>query len=358
MSTIAIEQVSKHWGEMRAVDCISFEVAQGSFAVLLGPSGCGKSTTLRLVAGLEQVSEGRVLIGGRDVTADPPAARRIAMVFQSYALFPHLSVAENILFGLKVRKVPADERARRLDRVADLLGLKALLSRKPSQLSGGQQQRVALGRAIIAEAPVCLMDEPLSNLDARLRHEMRRELRALQQSLGITMLYVTHDQVEAMSMADQVILMNAGRIEQNAAPADLYEHPATAFAASFIGTPPMNLMPLEPTEDGCRIAGSDGPTLTTQAQPGLLAGVRPEHIRITDSGPLAARVESVEYLGADTVIACRAGEAAIVVRQPGRLTPQPGDPVHLAWPAALQHCFESASGRRRDDILARPMPGH
>ncbi|MEY4211956.1 MAG: sn-glycerol-3-phosphate import ATP-binding protein UgpC, partial [Pseudomonadota bacterium] len=204
MSTIELDLVSKRWDDTVAVNQVSFEVAEGSFAVLLGPSGCGKSTTLRLVAGLEQVSDGRIRIGGRDVTHEPPAARRLAMVFQSYALFPHLSVAENILFGLKVRKVAADERSRRLDRVARLLGLGDLLARKPAQLSGGQQQRVALGRAIIAEAPVCLMDEPLSNLDARLRHDMRRELRALQQSLGITMLYVTHDQVEAMSMADQV----------------------------------------------------------------------------------------------------------------------------------------------------------
>src|SRR6202521_3555145 len=188
--------------------------------VLLGPSGCGKSTTLRLIAGLEQVSGGKVMIGGEDVTHLPPAARHISMVFQSYALFPHLSVAENIVFGLRVRRVPSAEREARLGRVADLLGLDGLLARKPSQLSGGQQQRVALGRAIIAETAVCLMDEPLSNLDAQLRLEMRREIRNLQQRLGVTMIYVTHDQTEAMSMADRVILMRAGRIEQNAAPAE------------------------------------------------------------------------------------------------------------------------------------------
>ena len=354
MSTIELEGVGKHWGTTRAVDGVSFSVRAGSFAVLLGPSGCGKSTTLRLVAGLEQLSEGRVRIGGRDVSTAAPAARRIAMVFQSYALFPHLSVKENILFGLKVRKVDPADQARRLDRVAQLLGLAELLSRKPSQLSGGQQQRVALGRAIIAEAPVCLMDEPLSNLDARLRHDMRRELRALQQSLGITMLYVTHDQVEAMSMADQVILMRNGRIEQNASPAELYERPASAFAASFIGTPPMNLLPLEATSEGCRIAGTDSAPVTLQSANGLLAGVRPEHIQITDRGRLAAQVVSVEYLGADTVITCTAGHATLVVRQPGRLIPNPGDRLMLAWSASAQHCFDGATGQRRDDITPCP----
>ena len=350
MSAITLEQVSRHWGEARAVDQISFEVAEGSFAVLLGPSGCGKSTTLRLVAGLEQVSAGRVLIGGRDVTQSPPAERQISMVFQSYALFPHLNVAENILFGLRVRKVAQADCERRLDRVASMLGLRELLSRKPSQLSGGQQQRVALGRAIIAEAPVCLMDEPLSNLDARLRQDMRRELRALQRSLGITMLYVTHDQVEAMSMADQVLLMRAGKIEQNAAPADLYQRPATAFAASFIGTPPMNLLPLRQGAQGLCIAGTDGPALSRQSDVSLLAGVRPEHIRIVEGGGIAAEVDSVEYLGADTVITCRAGESTLVVRWPGRSSTSPGERLSLSWPASAQHCFDETTGLRRDDI--------
>ena len=227
MSAISVQHVSRSWGATRAVADVSFEAAAGKMLVLLGPSGCGKSTTLRLIAGLEQVSGGRITIGGLDVTNLPPAARHLSMVFQSYALFPHLSVAENIVFGLRVRRVPAAERAARLARVADLLGLEGLLARKPSQLSGGQQQRVALGRAIIAETPVCLMDEPLSNLDAQLRLDMRREIRGLQQKLGVTMVYVTHDQTEAMSMADQVILLRDGRVEQDAAPAGLYARPAT-----------------------------------------------------------------------------------------------------------------------------------
>ena len=222
VSSLGLEGVSKLWGESRAVDRISFATGSGRLVVLLGPSGCGKSTTLRMIAGLDTPSEGRIVIDGRDVTRPRPAARKISMVFQSYALFPHLSVRENILFGVKVRKDPKADHQRRLMRVATLLGLTGLLDRKPSQLSGGQQQRVALGRAIIAETKVCLMDEPLSNLDAQLRQEMRREIRALQQSLGITMVYVTHDQTEAMSMADQVVLLNAGRIEQDAPPAELY----------------------------------------------------------------------------------------------------------------------------------------
>ena len=214
MSAIELDHVAKHWGETRALDAVSFNADPGSFVVLLGPSGCGKSTTLRLIAGLDTPTTGRISIAGRDVTREPPSRRGLSMVFQSYALFPHLNVAENILFGLKVRKVPPAERTARLAKAADLLGLGHLLLRKPSQLSGGQQQRVALGRAIIAEAPVCLMDEPLSNLDAQLRGEMRREIRSLQRRLGITMVYVTHDQTEAMTMADRVVLLRDGHIEQ------------------------------------------------------------------------------------------------------------------------------------------------
>ena len=212
MSTIELAGVTKAWGGTVAVDDVSFTVEEGSFVVLLGPSGCGKSTTLRMIAGLETVSAGRVLIAGRDVTDMPPSERNISMVFQSYALFPHLDVAENIVFGLKVRKPPAAERNDRLARVAEIVGLSELLDRRAAQLSGGQRQRVALARAIIAENPICLMDEPLSNLDAKLRHDMRGEIRSLQQRLGMTVVYVTHDQSEAMSMADKVILLRDGRI--------------------------------------------------------------------------------------------------------------------------------------------------
>jgi sn-glycerol 3-phosphate transport system ATP-binding protein len=350
MSQITVRNITKLWGATAAVDDVSFRADAGSFLVLLGPSGCGKSTTLRLIAGLEQVSSGRILIGDEDVTDLTPSKRRIAMVFQSYALFPHLSVAENILFGLRVRKTPSAERARRLDRVASLLGLGALLARKPSQLSGGQQQRVALGRAIIAEKPVCLMDEPLSNLDAQLRAEMRREIRGLQQKLGVTMVYVTHDQSEAMSMADKVILMREGKVEQAAAPDRLYARPETVFAARFIGTPPMNIVTLETTDGGTIVAGSEMRVLRTPVS-ALQLGIRPEDVTIGGGG-IPARVTNVEYLGADTVLACAVGSQSITARVPGKAALTLGSTIHLGWRSETMHFFDAASGRRRDDVAA------
>jgi sn-glycerol 3-phosphate transport system ATP-binding protein len=349
VSAIAAENVSKHWttaeGEVRAVDGLSFEFDEGTLNVLLGPSGCGKSTTLRLIAGLEEADGGRVFIAGRDVTKLPPSQRNIAMVFQSYALFPHLSVAENIVFGLKVRKVAPTEVERRLARTAELLGLSTLLDRKPSQLSGGQQQRVALGRAIIAEAPVCLMDEPLSNLDAQLRQDMRAEIRNLQRALGITMVYVTHDQVEAMSMADRVVLLNRGRIEQNATPAELYENPANTFVARFIGTPPMNLLPLVAGPAGAVVAGTDGPAVAPAECAGMTLGVRPEHIGLRFERGLRAEVASVEYLGADSLVACRLGSTPIAVRVPGAVALARGETAWIEWPPGAQHLFDAGGAR-------------
>jgi sn-glycerol 3-phosphate transport system ATP-binding protein len=346
VSAIAVHRVSKFWGATKAVDDISFDAAVGKLLVLLGPSGCGKSTTLRLIAGLEAVDGGRIAIGGRDVTALPPARRGISMVFQSYALFPHLDVAENIVFGLKVRKVPAAERTRRLNRVIELLGLGPLLARKPSQLSGGQQQRVALGRALIAETPVCLMDEPLSNLDAQLRAEMRREIRGLQQQLGITMVYVTHDQTEAMSMADQVILLRDGRIEQDATPGELYARPATAFAARFIGTPPMNVLTLADGGEGAVLAGTEGPAVMPGKGEGLLLGVRPEDIVLARDGGVPVRVVSVEYLGADSIIVCAAGDQQLAVRAQGRVELPVGAVASATWVPGAVHLFDAASSRR------------
>ena len=348
MAAIALRGITKNWGEAQAVKDIAFDVKSGDFTVLLGPSGCGKSTTLRLIAGLDTASAGSIEIGGRDVTNLPPAQRRIAMVFQSYALFPHLSVRENILFGVKVRKEPAANFESRLKRVSDILGLDKLLDRRPGQLSGGQQQRVALGRAIIADSPVCLMDEPLSNLDAQLRQEMRREIRALQQQLGMTMIYVTHDQTEAMSMADQVILLRNGSIEQNAPPATLYAQPASVFAARFIGTPPMNILPLAEAADGAVIEGSDGPVILPRGMGhGLQLGVRPEHITLVERG-IAAVVESVEYFGADTIVGARIGAAPLLVRVPGQLTLDAGDRIQLGWDAGHQYFFDSTTGLRRE----------
>jgi sn-glycerol 3-phosphate transport system ATP-binding protein len=345
LAEVELRSVTKTWGDDPAVDRVSFTLRKGSLGALLGPSGCGKSTTLRLVAGLENVTSGSILIGGQDVTSLSPAKRKLSMVFQSYALFPHLSVAENIIFGLRVRGLPAPERSTRLQRAADLLGLGKLLDRKPSQLSGGQQQRVALGRAIVAEAPVCLMDEPLSNLDAQLRVEMRREIRALQQRLGITMLYVTHDQLEAMTMADQVLLMRQGRVEQDGSPAELYEQPATVFTARFIGTPPMNVLPvtaLGPLWESLR------PSAPSDRQPGsLAAGVRAESARLGSAG-VAARVVAVEYLGADTLIDARVGDEPFVVRLAGRPPVGAGQQVSIAWDAGATHWFDATSGQRID----------
>jgi sn-glycerol 3-phosphate transport system ATP-binding protein len=343
MAEVELSHVSKIFGGAPAVDNASFSAAAGSLVAILGPSGCGKSTTLRLVAGLEQASSGQISIAGRDVTRLSPSKRGISMVFQSYALFPHLSVAENIIFGLRVRDVPRGERDQRLKEAAGILGLEHLLERKPSQLSGGQQQRVALGRAIVARTPVCLMDEPLSNLDAQLRVEMRREIRDLQRRLGITMLYVTHDQVEAMTMADQVVLMRNGRIEQDAAPAELYEHPATSFVARFIGTPPMNVLPWATVAAlGAGSLGHPPPGFDPQ---NLAIGVRPEAIRIGGVG-FPARVAAVEYLGADTLIELRAEGHSVVARQPGRVSAAVGETVALSWDPLEAHWFDLSSDRR------------
>ena len=342
---IELEKVSKSWGEVCAVDKVSFTAQASELLVVLGPSGCGKSTILRLIAGLESVSTGTIQINGLNVTNLPPAKRNVSMVFQSYALFPHLNVAENIVFGLKVRRLEAAERRRRLERATELLGLQGLLYRKPAELSGGQRQRVALGRAIVSEAPVCLMDEPLSNLDAKLRHEMRREIRSLQQRLGITMIYVTHDQVEAMTMADKIVLLNAGHVEQFAKPEDLYARPATLFAAGFIGTPPMNLLPLSDVELAEWARTNLAGNLPQSPLDGLMLGVRPEKITLDDSGP-TAEVISLEYLGADSLIACRLAGREATIRLSGKVRLEPGERIHLSWPAAESHLFDGGSGRR------------
>ena len=349
-ASVRLIGVSRRWGMTAALDRISIDIQPGSFTVLLGPSGCGKTTCLRIVAGLETATDGRVEIAGRDVTNLPPAARGVAMVFQSYALFPHLNVAENIVFGLKARHVPAPERARRLARAVEILGIGQLLDRKPGQLSGGQQQRVALGRAIVAETPVCLMDEPLSNLDAQLRADMRREILSLQRRLGITMLYVTHDQTEAMGMADQIVLLRDGHIEQDAPPAEVYARPATSFAASFIGTPPMNLFPLERRGTGMVLRGTDGPILAPMAEGELLGGIRPESIRLAEHG-IPAVVSHAEYLGADTVLACSVGDVTMLARLPGRVALGDGTPVRLASDEPI-HLFDAATGCRSESIIA------
>ena len=344
--------VGKSFGATQALSGITLTARAGSFTVLLGPSGCGKSTLLRVIAGLEAAQSGQVMIGGRDVSALPPAARGIAMVFQSYALFPHLSVAENVIFGLRARGVARAEREARLQRAAGMLGLTPLLGRRPSQLSGGQQQRVALARAVVAEASVCLMDEPLSNLDAKLRAEMRREIRALQQRLAMTMIYVTHDQAEAMSMADQVVLMQGGQVEQDATPAALYARPASVFAAGFIGTPPMSLLPLVSGPDGAVVAGTQGPEVAPAEAAGAILGLRPEEVTLTDGPGLPGRVVAAEFLGAETTLSCAVGTAGaqLQARIAGHHLFEPDAPVRLLLPPAL-HLFDAASGRRLPDAV-------
>ena len=349
MSRIDVVSLEKRFDGKAVVRDVSFSVPHGDLCVLLGPSGCGKSTTLRLIAGLEDPTGGQISIGGHDVTHLPAKDRRIAMVFQSYALFPHLSVADNILFGLQVRRVARDEQARRLASVATLTGLSDYLSRKPGQLSGGQRQRVALARAIVSEQPVCLMDEPLSNLDAKLRNEMRLEIRALQQRLSMTMIYVTHDQIEAMTMADQIILMNDGSIEQAGSPSDLYERPASLFAARFIGAPPMNMFT---------------PATRTGLPAGIVVGVRAEHVSIEPPFGRADDhvVASIEYLGADAIVALRpqadpAGEQ-VFARVPGSRRPAIGERVTLAWLPQDEHRFDAATGLRLDEGTTTVAPLH
>lgn len=341
MSAIKIKNVTKRWGSFTALNSVDFECEEGTLLVLLGPSGCGKSTTLRMIAGLETPTEGTIEIGGKDVTSLAPVKRDISMVFQNYALFPHLTVGENILFGLKARKIAKAERQKRLEYAADILGLDQLLGRKPAQLSGGQRQRVALGRAIVARSSVCLMDEPLSNLDAKLRQEMRQEIRALQQRLKMTMVYVTHDQVEAMTIADKIILLKDGGIEQHGPPEDLYNRPQTAFTGNFIGNPPMNILTIDrPIRDafGHFLPSGDG-------LEAYRLGVRPENIVISEQG-LAVEVQTTEYLGADTLLMCRSAEQDITVSVSGTSDVRAGDRITLAWKAESVHLFSTATGQR------------
>lgn len=332
MSQLEVQTLSKAWGDTRAVSDISFSIEPGEFVALLGPSGCGKSTTLKMIAGLETPTSGSIRLNGRDITRLPPGQRGLAMVFQSYALFPHLSVAENILFGLKARRVAVDERNRRLRQVTELVDLGPQLHKKPGQLSGGQCQRVALARAIVAEAPLCLMDEPLSNLDAKLRNEMRAELRSLQQRLGMTVLYVTHDQVEAMSMADRILLLNQGQVAQMDTPQALYSTPENTFVARFIGNPPMNLID------------------TGQHR----IGIRPEHVHSHSRGE-PARVLGCDYHGADTIIDAaltHLGDQLIKLRLPGHQLLSCGAELRLNWLPEHEHGFCAHSGQRLNTTFA------
>jgi multiple sugar transport system ATP-binding protein len=336
VASVAFQQVSKRFGDVVAVDRLDLHIEDREFLVLLGPSGCGKSTALRMVAGLDEPSEGHILIGDRRVDGVDPKDRDLAMVFQSYALYPHKRVRENIEFPLRSRNVPADERKQLVDDAAAQLGLAGLLDRKPRELSGGQRQRVALARAIVRRPAVFLMDEPLSNLDAKMRTATRAELVELHQRLGTTFVYVTHDQVEAMTMGTRVAVLDAGRLQQVGVPQEVYDRPANVFVAQFIGSPPMNVLP----------AGAAAPLGVAKMD--VVVGVRPEHLSFGDSG-IPAHVRVVESLGHERHVICElAGGEPVIVRLPAHGdAPGEGSPVHLTAEARHLHVFDAASGERR-----------
>jgi multiple sugar transport system ATP-binding protein len=354
MATISIENVRKNFGAVEVIKGVSFEVADGQFAVLVGPSGCGKSTLLRMIAGLECVTEGDIKLDGKRINDVRPDQRGIAMVFQSYALYPHMTVAENIGFCLDLKKVPKAKIRREVGQVAELLQLSALLDRRPAALSGGQRQRVAIGRAIIKQPRVILFDEPLSNLDASLRVQMRAELQRLHQELRSTIVYVTHDQVEAMTMADTIVVLNQGNVAQCAPPIELYRHPRSAFVATFIGSPRMNLIkgiigcqPAAPSFTAAEgwtvpLAGRD--LAAADLQPVWL-GIRPEDIRLADANSaadLSGKVAIVERLGAETYLNVVNGTETLLVRVQGDIALRPGDTVRLALDRAGFHLFDQA----------------
>jgi len=352
MGAISLRNVEKTYGAgpkaVKVIHGVSSEIADGEFIVIVGPSGCGKSTLLRMVAGLEEISGGQISIAGRVVNDVEPSERDIAMVFQNYALYPHMSVFDNMAYGLKIAKVPLSEIKSRVDKAAAILQLGPYLLRKPRELSGGQRQRVAMGRAIVREPAVFLFDEPLSNLDAKLRAQTRLEIQKLHAELGVTSLFVTHDQVEAMTLAQRMIVMNAGRMEQIGTPDEVYHRPATTFVASFIGSPPMNL--LEGRAEGLRFTVVGGQTLTLPAPAphdgALLLGVRPEHASPSAEG-WTLHVEVVEMLGAERLIYGRLGDAAFTARLDATLVaPVMGDRLTLAVEARHLHWFDPQTQQR------------
>lgn len=342
MSAIEVKNLSRSYGDIDAVKDVSFTVPEKSFTVLLGPSGCGKSTILKMLSGLEQVSHGTINIGGADVTEVEASKRGVSMVFQSYALFPHLNVKENIQFGLKVRKVPAEEREKKVAEAAQVVGLSELLDRKPANLSGGQRQRVALARSIVSDQSVCLMDEPLSNLDSKLRAEMRDEIRDLQKRLGLTVVYVTHDQVEAMSMADQIILLKLGEIIQVGAPEEIYNSPNSVFSAQFIGLPPMNILNLNEID----VSSLDSKIYSAVDSNKNIKdiGVRPEHIVFSKKG-LPVVVKSIDYFGGETVFKLTHQEKDFFLREPRQPKIQLGDQLNVSWNLDDMYLFDKNDQR-------------
>jgi multiple sugar transport system ATP-binding protein len=353
MASVELRQVTKSYdGKTTVIHGIDLEIAHGEMVVFVGPSGCGKSTLLRMIAGLEGISGGDVLIDGRRVNDEPPRSRDIAMVFQDYALYPHKSLYDNMAFGLRLRKTPEDEIRRRVMDAARLLRIDHMLERKPAALSGGQRQRVAIGRAIVRQPKVFLFDEPLSNLDAQLRAEMRTEIKKLHQRLGATIIYVTHDQVEAMTLADRIAVLSAGRKVQYATPHDIYNTPAALFVAGFTGSPPMNLVPC--CVDAGRVMLGDAAITLPQAllqRAGLASthtfGIRPENIGLADNGgvAVAASVVITEPLGAETLVTFKVGDAELVARCSASFHQVPGTAMTVYLAPAAMHLFDRESGR-------------
>ena len=354
MASVTIQAVKKNFGEVAVLHGVDIDIQDGSFTVLVGPSGCGKSTLLRMIAGLEQINSGEIRIGERVVNNLPPKERDIAMVFQNYALYPHMTVRENMAFALALAKVDKPTIESKVARAAEILGLMPLLERYPRQLSGGQRQRVAMGRAIVRDPQVFLFDEPLSNLDAKLRVAMRSEIKELHQRLQTTSIYVTHDQIEAMTMGDKIVVMRDGRIEQTGSPLDLYDHPANQFVAGFIGSPAMNFLPgtLRRAGGAARVELQDGTLLDAPLQAGgadgqaVVYGTRPEHLSLADTGGIPSQVVVLEPTGMDTFVACRheGADLSAVFRE--RHDFAPGTLINLQPDLQRAHLFDAGTGER------------
>ncbi len=347
MAEIRLKNISKRWGTFVGVHQFDLDIADREFLVLLGPSGCGKTTTMRMIAGLEDITEGEVWFGDRKVNDLEPKDRDISMVFQSYGLYPNLSVYENIRFPLRVRRVPKSEHHERVMRAAEMVELTDFLDRRPAELSGGQRQRVALGRAIVRRPTVFLMDEPLSNLDAKLRVSTRAQIKHLQHDLKVTTIYVTHDQIEAMTLADRVVVMNKGRIQQVGTPTDIYDNPANTFVASFIGSPAMNLVDGR-IEDGVFSARNVRvPGLATRHRGPVILGFRAEDVDVVEGeGELVAPVYSLELLGEASMVSYRLGEQLVSVKAPKDFRAEIDEVVHTRIPPGVCHLFDAETGER------------
>jgi len=353
MAPVRIADVHKSYGATPVIHGVDIEISDGEFVILVGPSGCGKSTLLRMIAGLETITSGNISIDGRVVNNLEPKDRDIAMVFQNYALYPQMTVAQNMGFALELAGVKKPEIKRKVDEAAAILSLEPLLERKPAQLSGGQRQRVAMGRAIVRDPKVFLFDEPLSNLDAKLRVQMRGEIKGLHQRLSTTIVYVTHDQIEAMTMADKIVVMNAGLVEQMGAPLELYDRPANIFVAGFLGSPAMNFLNARVVADR-QLQLTDGSSLAVRSLPAELVGkdvvfgIRPEHIRVATEGGTTAGVLIVEPTGSETHLTARLGGQDIVCVMNDRVDVTAGQTIDLSLTSDRAHFFDPASGKRYD----------